>query len=126
VCAPAPAARALFLDRVPLPRSRGTARPPLAASPFQPVERDFAFLVDRAVAAENLLRAVRGADKALIAAAALFDLYEGAGVPEGKKSLAVSVTLQPTERTLTDAEIEDVAARIVAAARKATGAELRR
>jgi phenylalanyl-tRNA synthetase beta chain len=116
----------LFLDRIPLPRGRGSARPPLAASPFQPVERDFAFLVDRDVAAEALLRAVRGADKALIASAGLFDLYEGPGVPEGKKSLAVTVTLQPTERTLTDAEIEAVAARIVAAAAKATGAELRR
>jgi len=116
----------VFLDRVPLPRARGTARPPLAASPFQPVERDFAFLVDRGVAAEAVLRAVRGADKALIVGVGLFDRYEGQGVPEGKKSLAVSVTLQPTERTLTDAEIEAVAARIVAAAQKATGAELRR
>ncbi|MFO1058310.1 MAG: phenylalanine--tRNA ligase subunit beta [Dongiaceae bacterium] len=116
----------LFLDRVPLPRSRGTARPALAASPFQPVERDFAFLVDRGVAAEAVLRAVRGADKALIAAAGIFDLYEGPGVPEGKKSLAVTVTLQPADRTLTDAEIEAVAGRIVAAAAKATGAELRR
>ena len=71
------------------------------------------------------LRAARNADKVLITAARVFDVYAGKGVPEGKKSLAVAVTLQPIERTLTDAEIEAVSAKIVAAVVKATGAALR-
>lgn len=115
----------VFVERVPLPRAKGTARPKLELSPFQPVERDFAFLVDTAVEADKLVRAARNADKALIAAARVFDLYAGKGVPEGKKSLAIAVTLQPVERTLTDAEIEAVCEKIVAAVVKATGAALR-
>src|SRR5690606_29325693 len=120
----------LFLDRVPLPKAKkgqgaGAARPPLAASPFQPVERDFAFVVDESVPAEKLIRAARGADKALVTEVGLFDVYDGPGVGEGKKSLAIGVTLQPTERTLTDQEIEAVCARIVAAVVKATGGTLR-
>jgi len=94
-------------------------------SPFQPVERDFAFLVDAAVEAEKLVRAARNADKALVTAARVFDVYAGKGVPDGKKSLAIAVTLQPMERTLTDAEIEAVSNKIVAAVARATGATLR-
>ncbi len=115
----------LFLDRVPLPRQKGTARPQLEASPYQPVERDFAFVVASDVPAEKLLRAAKSADKALIRQAAIFDLFEGASIEAGKKSLALSVTLQASDRTLTDAEIEAVAAKIVAAVKKATGAALR-
>ena len=88
--------------------------------PYQPVRRDFAFVVDESVPAEAVVRAVKGADKALVERATVFDLYTGKGVPEGKKSLAVEVVLQPTDRTLTDAEIEAVAARIVAQVAKAT------
>ena len=120
------AAFEVFLDAPPPPKAKATkARPKLVLSPFQPVERDFAFLVDAAVEAEKLVRAARNADKAMITAARVFDLYAGKGVPEGKKSIAIAVTLQPVERTLTDAEIEAVSAKIVAAVTKATGAVLR-
>ena len=116
----------VFLGAPPLPKARPTkARPKLALSPFQPVERDFAFLVDAAVEAEKLVRAARNSDKALISAARVFDVYAGKGMPEGKKSLAIAVTLQPVERTLTDAEIEAVSTKIVGAVAKATGAVLR-
>jgi phenylalanyl-tRNA synthetase beta chain len=120
------AAFEVFLDAPPLPKAKATkARPPLKLSPFQPVERDFAFLVDDSVEAEKIVRAARNADKALITGARVFDLYAGKGVAEGKKSIAIAVTLQPVERTLTDAEIEAVSARIVAQVVKATGAVLR-
>jgi phenylalanyl-tRNA synthetase beta chain len=115
----------LDLGAVPLPRRRGTERPQLVLSPFQPLKRDFAFIVPEAVTADRVVRAVRGADKAMIVDARLFDVYTGQGIEPGMKSLAVEVTLQPAERTLTDAEIEAVAARIVAAATKETGATLR-
>jgi phenylalanyl-tRNA synthetase beta chain len=113
-----------MIDAVPLPRS-ARARPPLKLSVFQPVERDFAFVVDRDVPAETLLRAARGVDRKLVADIRLFDLYEGKGLPDGKKSLAIAVTLQPQEATLTDAEIEAFSARLVAAIEKATGGMLR-
>jgi phenylalanyl-tRNA synthetase beta chain len=116
----------VFLDRLPMPRSKGPARPLLDASPFQPLERDFAFLVDAAVPADKLTRAARSADKALITDAKVFDLFQGGTLPEGKKSIAFSVTIQPRERTLTDQEIEALSARIVAAVNKATGGELRK
>ncbi|MBS0519559.1 MAG: phenylalanine--tRNA ligase subunit beta [Proteobacteria bacterium] len=120
------AAFEVFLDAPPPPKARATkARPRLVLSAFQPLERDFAFLVDATVEAEKLVRAARNADKTLIAAARVFDVYAGKGVPEGKKSLAIAVTLQPMERTLTDAEIEAVCNKIVAQVAKATGATLR-
>jgi phenylalanyl-tRNA synthetase beta chain len=120
------AAFEVFLDAPPLPKAKASkARPKLVLSPFQPLERDFAFLVDAGVDADKLVRAARNADKTLIAGARVFDLYAGKGVPEGKKSLAVAVTLQPVERTLTDAEIEAVSNKIVAQVAKATGAVLR-
>ena len=111
------------LDAVPEPKRRRKAAPELAA--FQPLQRDFAFVVDAGTPAETLLRAVRGADRTLIASVALFDVYEGEHVPPGKKSLAVEVVIQPREATLTDAAIEALSAKIVAAAGKATGAVLR-
>ncbi|MDB5392947.1 MAG: phenylalanine--tRNA ligase subunit beta [Rhodospirillales bacterium] len=113
------------LGAVPMPRRKGTARPALSLSQFQPITRDFAFVVAETVPAEKLIRAVKGADKAIIVDARLFDLYTGPGVEAGMKSLAIEVTLQPAERTFTDADIEAVAARIVAAAAKDTGATLR-
>jgi phenylalanyl-tRNA synthetase beta chain len=116
----------VFLDALPAPKSKGTkARPLLKPSAFQPVERDFAFVLDAGVSAETVIRAAKGADKALVTAVSVFDVYQGKGVPEGKKSLAIAVKLQPTERTLTDAEIEAVGQKIVAAVVKATGATLR-
>jgi phenylalanyl-tRNA synthetase beta chain len=117
----------IFLDAVPAPRARKTAaRPPLTLSPLQPVERDFAFIVDEAVAADRLLRAARSADKALIADAGIFDVYRGPGLPQGRKSIALWVRLQPTEATLTDPEIDAIGQRVVAAVEKQTGATLRR
>ncbi|MBM3649240.1 MAG: phenylalanine--tRNA ligase subunit beta [Alphaproteobacteria bacterium] len=116
----------VFLDAPPLPKAKASkARPKLVLSAFQPLERDFAFIVDAEVEAEKLVRAARGADKALVTAARVFDVYAGKGVPEGKKSVALTVTLQPVERTLTDAEIETACAKIVAQVAKATGATLR-
>jgi phenylalanyl-tRNA synthetase beta chain len=116
----------VFLDRLPPPKGKaGKARPLLKPSPFQPVERDFAFVVDAAVPAEKLMRAAQNADKALIASAAIFDAYAGPGIPEGKKSIALSVTIQPVEKTLTDAEIDAIGAKVVAAVQKQTGGTLR-
>lgn len=115
----------VFLDSVPLPRRKGTAKGPLLASDFQPVQRDFAFIVDKAVEAASVLRAAEGADKSLISRVNIFDVFEGQGVPAGKKSLALEITLTPLDRTLTEAEIEAVSAKIVAQVKKATGAELR-
>jgi len=116
----------VYLERLPLPRSKGTARPLLNAAPFQPLERDFAFVVDANVAADKLTKAAKGADKALITDAKVFDLFQGGSLPEGKKSIAFSVTIQPRERTLTDQEIEALSAKVVAAVNKATGGELRK
>jgi phenylalanyl-tRNA synthetase beta chain len=89
-----------------------------------PLSRDFAFVVPEALAAGDLVRAVQGADKALIAMVRVFDLYQGPGVPEGCKSLALEATIQPSDQTLTDKDIEALSARIVAAAEK-VGARLR-
>ncbi len=115
----------VFLDAVPVPRKKGTAKGPLKVSDFQPVQRDFAFLAAKEVEAAAVLRAVEGAEKGLITQVSIFDVFEGPGVPEGKKSLAVQVTLTPFDRTLTEAEIEAVSAKVVAQVKKATGAELR-
>jgi phenylalanyl-tRNA synthetase beta chain len=91
-----------------------------------PLSRDFAFVVDEAKPAADLVRAALNADKQLISDVALFDVYRGQGVPEGKKSLAIEVTLQPREKTLADTDIEAVSAKIVSAVMKATGGALRR
>ena len=116
----------VILERVPEPKARPTrTKPKLELSPFQPVSRDFAFLVDRSVPADAIVRAAEGADKALIVAVDVFDLYEGKGIEPGKKSIAIAVTLQPREKTLTDEEIDAVAKKIVAEVAKRTGAALR-
>ena len=116
----------VFLDAIPAPRDKGSkARPLLRASPFQPVERDFAFVLDAKVPAERVVRAAAAADKALVAEISVFDLYAGEGVGAGQKSVAISVTLRPTKRTLTDAEIDAVAKKIVANVAKQTGGVLR-
>ncbi|MDQ2859620.1 MAG: phenylalanine--tRNA ligase subunit beta [Pseudomonadota bacterium] len=116
----------LWLDALPEAKKKAArTRPALTLSPFMPLTRDFAFVVAREVPAADLVRAVQSADRALIAGARVFDVYEGAGIPEGAKSVAVEVTVQPREATLTDAGIEALTARIVAAAEKALGARLR-
>ncbi|MHB1217710.1 MAG: phenylalanine--tRNA ligase subunit beta [Alphaproteobacteria bacterium] len=120
------AAFEIYLNAVPEPRAKkGKARPLLKASPFQPVERDFAFVLPADVPADKLLTSVRQADKALIADVQVFDVYTGDKVGAGKKSVAVSVTLQPTERTLTDAEIEAIGKKIIQNVEKQTGGVLR-
>lgn len=121
------AAFELDLDSLPKPKPRlGKARPPLEPLPYPPVDRDFAFLVDEALPAEDLLKAVRAAERRLVREVRLFDVYAGRGLPEGKKSLAVAVRLQAADRTLAEAEIEAVARRIVAAVERSCGATLRR
>lgn len=118
------AAVEIFLDAIPAKRSTGFMRPAYTPPALQAVTRDFAFIVPAELAAGDLVRAVRGADKAVITDARLFDLFTGAGVEDGKKSLAVEVTLQPGEKSFTDAEIKAVADKVVAAAAK-LGATLR-
>jgi phenylalanyl-tRNA synthetase beta chain len=116
----------VILERIPEPRTRGSrAKPVLELSPFQPVQRDFAFVVDREVKAADIVRAAQSADRKLITGVSVFDLYEGQGIAPGKKSIAIAVTLQPRERTMTDAEIEALAAKIVAEVGKRTGGVLR-
>jgi phenylalanyl-tRNA synthetase beta chain len=115
-----------ILERIPEPRTKATrAKPALALSPFQPVERDFAFLVERSVGAADIVRAAAGVDRKLITGVTVFDVYEGAGVAPGKKSIAIAVTIQPRERTMTDAEIEALATKIVAEVGRRTGGVLR-
>jgi len=116
----------LDLGALPEPKKKATkTKPALTLSALMPLSRDFAFLVDAKTPAGDLVKPILGADKQLIADARVFDVYQGKGVPEGCKSLAVEVTIQPTEKTLTDAEIEALSARIVSAAEKAVGAKLR-
>ncbi len=116
----------LILNSMPVPKARSTkTRPPLALSDFQPVRRDFAFLVDRTVEAAAITRAAANVDRELIARVSVFDLFEDAALGDGKKSVAIEVTLQPVKATLTEPEIEAVSGKIIAAVTKATGATLR-
>ena len=116
----------LDLDRLPrLKQKPGRTRLPLEPWPYPPVDRDFAFILAEGVTAEQLLKTVRGADKKLIREIELFDVYQGQGVEAGKKSMAVAVRLQSPERTLTEAEIEPVAKKIVATVEKQLGGVLR-
>jgi len=117
------AAFQLDLDAIAEPKRRRKAAPDLA--PFQPIRRDFAFLVDSDVTADAVTRAARGADRNLISSVTLFDIYQGDRLPPGKKSMAIEVMFQPRERSLTDAEIDAVSQKVVAAVSKATGATLR-
>jgi phenylalanyl-tRNA synthetase beta chain len=116
----------VILDRIPDARQKPTrAKPMLELSPFQPVSRDFAFIVDRGVKAGDIVRAAQAADRKLITDVTVFDVYEGKGIDTAKKSIAIAVTLQPREKTLTDQEIEAVAAKIVVEVTKKTGGVLR-
>jgi phenylalanyl-tRNA synthetase beta chain len=116
----------VILERIPEPKAKPTrAKPALELSPFQPVTRDFAFVVERGVKAADIVRAAQSVDRKLIAGVNVFDVYEGAGIAPGKKSIAIAVTLQPRERTMTDAEIEALATKIVAEVGKRTGGALR-
>ena len=119
------AAVELYLDAIPAKRGgNGFMRPAYAPPALQPVRRDFAFLVPAEVSADALVRAAKGADKAAIVSARVFDLFTGAGVEEGSKSVALEVVLQPGEKSFTDAELKAIADKVVAAAAK-QGAVLR-
>jgi phenylalanyl-tRNA synthetase beta chain len=115
-----------WVEAIPEPKKKPLkTRSALGLSPLMPLTRDFAFVVERDTPAGDLVRAVQSADRTLIAGVRVFDVYEGPGVAEGRKSVAVEVTLQPLQKTLEDAEIEALSARIVAAAAKSAGAALR-
>ncbi|SCZ10353.1 phenylalanine--tRNA ligase subunit beta [Microvirga guangxiensis] len=116
----------LNLDALPPPKAKPTKmKPKLSLPDFQPLTRDFAFVVGRDVAAGDIVKAAQGAERQLIVGVDVFDIYEGTGIDPDKKSVAIAVTLQPTEKTLTDVEIEAVSAKIVAEVSKKTGAVLR-
>jgi len=119
------AAFEVYLDALPRDKKKGVARPALKVADLLTVRRDFAFVLDRDVAAGEVVKAVLAADKKLISSVSVFDLFEGVSLGAGKKSLALEVTLQPTDKTLTDEEIEAVAAKVVAEVKKATGGEIR-
>jgi phenylalanyl-tRNA synthetase beta chain len=116
----------IYLEAIPEPKKKAVkTKPALKLSPFMPLTRDFAFVVDRDRPAGDIVRAVVAADRTLIAQARVFDVYEGQGVEEGKKSVAVEATIQPTDRTLTDKEIDTLSSKIVASAAKSAGGALR-
>ena len=116
----------IILDHLPAPKPKKTkTKPKLVISEFQPVVRDFAFVIKRDIAVSDLIKAMRNADKTLIHDIRIFDLYEGEHIADDEKSVALAVTLQPTDKTLTDHDIEAVSQKIIDEARKKTGAELR-
>jgi phenylalanyl-tRNA synthetase beta chain len=116
----------VILDRIPAAKQKPTrAKPVLELSAFQPVTRDFAFIVDRAIKAADIVRAAQSVDKKLITDVSVFDLYEGKGIEDGKKSIAIAVTMQPRDKTMTDEEIDAVGAKITAEVAKKTGGSLR-
>ena len=115
----------IFPDAVPMPKAKTAARAMLTLSALQPLERGFAFVVDTDVPAAKVVQAARGAEKTLIEDIRVFDVFEGPSLGEGRKSLAITVVLQPTEKTLTDEDIEAVSQKIVVAVEKATGGVLR-
>lgn len=116
----------VILDRIPDAKQKATrAKPLLELSAFQPVSRDFAFIVDRTVRSGDIVKAATGVDKKLVTGVTVFDIYEGKGIDDDKKSVAIAVTIQPREKTLTDQEIEAVASKIVAEVTKKTGGTLR-
>ncbi|HET7911905.1 MAG TPA: phenylalanine--tRNA ligase subunit beta [Pseudolabrys sp.] len=116
----------VVVEKIPEPKARPTrAKPLLDLSPFQPVDRDFAFVVDSTVKAADIVRAAQNVDKKLVSNVVVFDVYEGKGIEPGKKSIAIAVTIQPRDKTMTDAEIETLAGKIIAEVSKRTGGVLR-
>lgn len=114
----------LYLDRLPITKESHKKKL-LKLSTLQPIHRDFAFLLDKDVATEKLLQAAKKVDKKLITEANIFDVYEGKGIPEGKKSIALTVTFEPFDKTLTDDEINKIMDQIIIAVGSETGGELR-
>ncbi len=115
----------IFLNNLPPQKKKSAAKPLLKLSQFQPLSRDFAFIVDENVEAESIIRAAIGVDRNLIAGVSVFDVYQGKGVEDGKKSVAINVEIQPVKQTLTDSEIEGLSQKIIDAVGSKTGAMLR-
>ena len=116
----------VFVDAIPEPKAKPTrTKPKLELSAFQAVKRDFAFVVDKAVEAGTLTRAALAADKKLITGVSVFDVFEGAALGAGKKSIAIEIAIQPVEKTLTDEDFEALAKRVVENVAKQTGGVLR-
>ena len=116
----------IVLDAIPAPKARSArTKPKLVRSDFMPVERDLAFVVGEGTNAIDIVRAAEGAERSLVSRVGVFDVYRGQGMPEGAKSVAIHIILQPRERTLTDAEIDAAMSRIVAEVSRKTGAVLR-
>jgi len=116
----------IILDKIPAPKAKPTkVKGKLVLSEFMPLERDFAFVVDAAVKAGDVLKIALSADRNLIGSGQVFDVYSGPGIAEGKKSIAIALTLQPREKTLTDVELEAVMAKVIADVAKKTGGVLR-
>jgi phenylalanyl-tRNA synthetase beta chain len=116
----------VFVDAIPEPKRKATrTKPALTLSPLQAVKRDFAFVVDKAVRSADILKAASAADKKLIAGVTVFDLFEGPSLGEDRKSVAIEVSIQPTDRTLTDEDLEALTSRVVDNVTKATGGTLR-
>ncbi len=119
------AAFELYIEAIPPARKKGTGREAMEALDLLPVRRDFAFILDRKVLAADVMKAAASADKTLISDVSVFDVFEGAALGEGKKSIALEVTMQPRDKTLTESQIESVAAKIIAQVEKATGGRIR-
>ena len=115
----------VFLDNIPAGKTKGPAKALLQISQFQPVNRDFAFIVDETLEVDTLVRAIKGVERNLITDVSVFDVYQGKGVDAGKKSVAINVVLQPVKQTLTDAEIEGISQKIIDIAASKVGATLR-
>ena len=116
----------VILENIPAAKARPTrAKPLLELSPFQPVDRDFAFVVENKVKAADIVRAAQNVDKKLIVGVTVFDVYEGTGIEPGRKSVAIAVTMQPRDKTMTDQEIDALGQKIVAEVGKRTGGVLR-
>ncbi len=116
----------VFLDALPAEKKKATrAKPALVLNDLLPLTRDFAFVIDQSVEAQAVIKAAMNADKALIRDVSVFDVYQGKGIADGKKSMAIQVLLQPVERTLTDSEIDAVSQKVVAEVTRATGGEIR-
>jgi phenylalanyl-tRNA synthetase beta chain len=116
----------VYIDALPEPKAKPTrTKPRLDLSPFQAVRRDFAFIVDRSVEAQSLMRAAGAADRKLVSGVRIFDVFEGAAIGPDRKSVAIEVTIQPQDRTLTDEDLDALAARLVENVKKQTGGVLR-
>ena len=114
----------VFVDAIPEAKRKATRTKPVLSA-FQALRRDFAFVVDSTVPAATLVRAAQGADKALVTGVNVFDLFEGASLGEGKKSVAIEITIQPRERTLTDEDLDKLAKAVIANVEKSSGGVLR-